>query len=32
MGPMVAIGKGTKAPWTKPGQLELGEVVFENSF
>ena len=26
MGPMVAIGKGTKAPWPKPGQLSLDEV------
>ena len=32
MGPMVAIGKGTKDPWPKPGQLELDEVVIENSF
>ncbi len=32
MGPMVAIGKGTKTPWPKPGQLPLEEVVFENSF
>jgi nitroreductase len=32
MGPMVAIGKGTKDPWPKPGQLPLEEVVFENSF
>ena len=32
MGPMVAIGKGTKAPWPKPGQLPLDELVFENSF
>ena len=32
MGPMVAIGKGTKEPWPKPGQLPLGEIVFENSF
>jgi nitroreductase len=32
MGPMVAIGKGTKDPWPKPGQLPLNEVVFENSF
>ena len=30
MGPMVAIGKGTKDPWPKPGQLSLDEVVFEN--
>ena len=32
MGPMVAIGKGTKDPWPKPGQLALSEVLLENSF
>ena len=32
MGAMVAIGKGTKAPWPKPGQLPLSEVVVENTF
>jgi len=32
MGPMVAIGKRTKDPWPKPGQLPLSEVVFENGF
>ncbi|TWT50900.1 putative NAD(P)H nitroreductase MhqN [Rubripirellula amarantea] len=32
MGPMVAIGKGTKEAWPKPGQLPLGDVVFENGF
>ena len=32
MGPMIAIGKGTKQPWPKPGQLALDEIVFENSF
>ena len=32
MGPMVAIGKGTKEAWPKPGQLTLDEVVVENSF
>ena len=32
MGPMVAIGKGTKEAWPKPGQLALSEVVFDNSF
>jgi nitroreductase len=32
MGPMVAIGKGTKKTWPKPGQLPLEEVVVENSF
>jgi nitroreductase len=32
MGPMVAIGKGTKQPWPKPGQLPLDELVFDNGF
>jgi nitroreductase len=32
MGPMVAIGKGTKDPWPKPGQLPLQEIVVENRF
>ena len=32
MGLMVAVGKGIKEPWAKPGQLSLGEIVFENSF
>lgn len=32
MGPMVAIGKGTKAAWPKPGQLPLEQLVFENRF
>lgn len=32
MGAMVAIGKGTKEPWPKPGQLSLSEVVIENGF
>ena len=32
MGPMVAIGKGTKEPWPKPGQLALEELVVENGF
>ena len=32
MGAMVAIGKGTKEPWPKPGQLSLDEVTVENSF
>ncbi|NET40319.1 MAG: nitroreductase family protein [Cyanothece sp. SIO1E1] len=32
MGPMVAIGKGTKDSWPKPGQLPLESVVFENQF
>ncbi len=32
MGPLVAIGKGTKDPWPKPGQLPLSELVVEDSF
>ena len=32
MGPMVAIGKGTKDPWPKPGQLDLRQVVVKNRF
>lgn len=32
MGPMVAIGKGTKDPWPKPGQVLLSELVVDNSF
>jgi nitroreductase len=32
MGAMVAIGKGTKDPWPKPGQLPLAEIVVENHF
>jgi nitroreductase len=32
MGAMVAIGKGTKRTWPKPGQLPLEEVVIENGF
>ncbi|MHC4993055.1 MAG: nitroreductase family protein [Planctomycetota bacterium] len=32
IGPMVAIGKGTKEPWPKPGQLPLDEVIVENRF
>ena len=32
MGPMVAIGKGTKEPWPKPGQLPLSDLVFDDSF
>ena len=31
IGPMVAIGKGTKIPWPKPGQLPLDDIVFENT-
>lgn len=32
IGPMVAVGKGTKDPWPKPGQLPLEDVVIENRF
>lgn len=32
MGPMVAIGKGTKDPWHKTGQLSLRELLVEDSF
>ena len=32
IGPMVAIGKGTKDPWPKPGQLPLDEVVITDRF
>ena len=32
MGLMVAIGKGTKDAWPKPGQLSLSEVVVDNGF
>ena len=29
---MIAIGKGTKEPWPKPGQLSLDEVIISNRF
>jgi hypothetical protein len=29
---MIAIGKGTKEPWPKPGQLSLDEVMISNRF
>ena len=29
---MVAIGKATQAPWPKPGQLPLAEVLIQNRF
>jgi len=32
IGPMIAIGKGTKDPWPKPGQLALDEVVVTDRF
>ena len=32
IGFMIAVGKGTKAAWPKPGQLELSEVVVHDRF
>ena len=32
MGPMLAVGKGTKEPWPRPGQTPLKDLVVENSF
>jgi len=32
IGPMIAIGKGTKDPWPKPGQLPMHEVVIQDRF
>ena len=32
IGPLVAIGKGVKDPWPKPGQLSLSEVTVDNRF
>ena len=32
IGPLVAIGKGTKPAWPKPGQLPLEEVVITDRF
>lgn len=32
LGPMVAIGKGVKEPWPKPGQLPLSEVLIHDRF
>jgi len=29
---MIAIGKGIRAPWPKPGQLPLADVLVENRF
>lgn len=29
---MIAIGKGTKEAWPRPGQLPYGQVVLENGF
>ena len=28
----VAIGKGTKEPWPRPGQLDLNDVMIKNNF
>lgn len=28
----VAIGKGTKEPWPRPGQLDLDDVVIKNAY
>ena len=32
IGPMVAIGRGTKDTWPKPGQLSMNEVVIADRF
>lgn len=32
IGSMAAIGKGTRNPWPKPGQLPLETVLIENRF
>ena len=32
MGPMVAVGRRTKDPWPKPGQLALSEVMVVDRF
>jgi nitroreductase len=32
IGNMIAVGKGTKDPWPKPGQLPLEEVVIHDKF
>lgn len=32
IGPMIAIGKGTKPAWPKPGQLSYDEVVIHDRF
>jgi len=31
-GAVIAVGKGTKAAWPKPGQLPLEEVVIHDRF
>ncbi|MEM8738433.1 MAG: nitroreductase family protein [Planctomycetota bacterium] len=32
LGPMVAVGRGVKEPWPKPGQLPLSEVMVRDRF
>ncbi|MHC4809847.1 MAG: nitroreductase family protein [Planctomycetota bacterium] len=32
IGPLVAIGRGVKEPWPRPGQLPLEELVIHNRF
>lgn len=32
IGLMIAVGKGTKAPWPRPGQLAMDDVVVRNRF
>jgi nitroreductase len=32
IGMIIAVGKGTKAPWPKPGQLPLEDVVVHDRF
>lgn len=32
LGPMIAIGKGVKDPWPKPGQLPLSDVLIHDQF
>jgi len=32
IGPMIAVGRGTKPAWPKPGQLPLEEVVIQDRF
>lgn len=32
LGPMIAIGKGVKDPWPKPGQLPLSDVLIYDKF
>lgn len=32
LGPMVAVGKGIKEPWPRPGQLPLDQIARDNTF